>query len=277
MPADSVLLFTVMCLIIVFLILACMLVWMTKPNKYRYFELPVVFCHRGWHDIKAGIPENSIPAFRKASEAGLAAELDVHDTLDHRLVVCHDSDLTRLCGTGLKVEETSFDELRKLRLLGTDEVIPTFEEALEALDGVPVTVEIKTVGTGCDNDFIKRVDEVLSAYKGDFTVISFNPSALGWFKLNHPEVIRGQLSSGNEKVEGHPFLGFMLENLMFNFVSRPDFISYKFTDSTMGLWMNRLYGTRMVGWTERSMEDVENAAQNGYSTFTCEGFDMTEV
>lgn len=42
----------------------------------------VKWAHRGLHDIKKGIPENSIPAFQAAIEAGYGIELDVHLTKD---------------------------------------------------------------------------------------------------------------------------------------------------------------------------------------------------
>lgn len=263
-------------LIALFLLAACIFVWMTKPGKYRFFDLPVVFAHRGLHD-NVQIPENSILAFRSAAEKDLAVELDVHETLDHILVVCHDSNLKRLTGSELIIEKSNYDEIKDLKLLNTDEHIPTLEEALDVLKETTISVEIKVYGNDVDNSYIKHIDSVLSCYKGEYSVISFHPSVLGWYKLNHPNVLRGQLSSGCEKVDGHPFIGFMLENLMFNFISRPDFISYKFTDKTLGLTMNKIYGTKLVGWTERSMEEVEKAAFDGYSTFTCEGFDLTEV
>ncbi len=45
----------------------------------------VKWAHRGLHDIKKGIPENSIPAFQAAIEAGYGIELDVHLTKDGKL------------------------------------------------------------------------------------------------------------------------------------------------------------------------------------------------
>ena len=56
-------------------------------KKYRY-------AHRGFHD-KPVIPENSLPAFRRAIEHGFGAELDVHLLKDGTLAVFHDSDLRR--------------------------------------------------------------------------------------------------------------------------------------------------------------------------------------
>ncbi len=92
-------------------------------SRYRY-------AHRGLHDLDAGIPENSLPAFRRAREMGYGVELDVHLTADDRLVVIHDSDLSRLCGTSRIVEDLTLDALRDLRLSGTEQTIPTLEEVL---------------------------------------------------------------------------------------------------------------------------------------------------
>ena len=37
-------------LIIIFLICACIFVYMTTPGKFRWFDLPAVYCHRGYYD-----------------------------------------------------------------------------------------------------------------------------------------------------------------------------------------------------------------------------------
>ena len=47
----------------------------------------VKWAHRGLHDIKKGIPENSIPAFQAAIEAGYGIELDVHLTKDGKAMI----------------------------------------------------------------------------------------------------------------------------------------------------------------------------------------------
>jgi hypothetical protein len=52
-------------------------------RQYRY-------AHRGFHR-KPEIPENSLPAFRRALERGWGAELDVHLLKDGTLAVMHDS------------------------------------------------------------------------------------------------------------------------------------------------------------------------------------------
>ena len=55
----------------------------------------LVIAHRG---ASGHAPENTLASFRRALDMGAAAvELDVHQTLDHELVVAHDDDLKR-CG-----------------------------------------------------------------------------------------------------------------------------------------------------------------------------------
>lgn len=56
------------------------------------------YAHRGLHTEDGTVPENSLPAFRAAAEAGYAVEMDVHLTADDQLVVFHDDTLERMCG-----------------------------------------------------------------------------------------------------------------------------------------------------------------------------------
>ena len=59
-------------------------------NKY--------YAHRGLHDEYAGIPENSLPAFKRAVQQQIGIELDVHLSKDGIPVVFHDENLKRVCG-----------------------------------------------------------------------------------------------------------------------------------------------------------------------------------
>ena len=94
--------------------------------------------------VEDGIPENSLPAFRRAVEAGYGIELDLHLTTDGQLVVFHDDTLDRVCGVSGRVDESSYPELQQLRLSGTDETIPLFSQVLEVVAGkIPMIVEVK--------------------------------------------------------------------------------------------------------------------------------------
>lgn len=265
----------ILVLIIIFLLVACAFVYMTTPNKFRFFDLPVAYCHRGFWDET--LPENSLPAFAKSAENEMGVELDVQPTKDGKIVVFHDLNLKRLCGIDKALSELTFEELSDLRLNDSEEKIPLFSEVLEVLGEVPVSCEIKTAGAAFDADFLEGTFQLLKEYKGDFNVISFNPFVLEWFKNNHPEVIRGQLSAGKDHLGIKGALAWVLSNLLLNFKAKPDFISYKWDDKSFGLLLNRLYGTRLCCYTVHSMEEVEKAAYEGFSTFVGENFDITEV
>ena len=171
-------------------------------QEYKWLT-DVYVAHRGLFDNGNGIPENSIPAFEKAAENGFGIETDVQMSKDGVLVVFHDDTLKRMTDAeGKRSEERrvgkecltdyTFDELRKMRLANTDCVIPTFQEFLQAANGVNLVVEIKT------HDDIGEVErktyEALKGYKGNYCVESFNPFIIRWFKKNAPSVIRGTLS-----------------------------------------------------------------------------------
>ena len=103
-----------------------------------------LIAHRGWHDIKNGIPENSIIAFKKAMANNLIIELDVHVLKDGQVVVFHDENLKRMTGIDKNIREFVYEDLKKLRLNNTDEKIPLLKEVLELIDGiVPVIIELK--------------------------------------------------------------------------------------------------------------------------------------
>ncbi len=266
----------VMVAIIIFLIIACAFVYLTTPGKFRFFDLPAVYAHRGYYG--GDIPENSIEAFKICAEKGIAAELDVRTTADGEIVVFHDMKADRMCGVDKRIAEMTYEEVKELRLDGTEYGIPLFTEVMEVLGELPIYCEIKTDSTSVDGEFIEKLYGMMKEYKGDICAVSFNPYVLQWFKENHPEIIRGQLSAG----KGH--LGkiskmseFLLSNLLTNYVAKPDFIAYRVDDNSLGFMLCRHYGTRLCGWTVRSMEDVEAAAYKGYSSFVGEKFDMTEV
>ena len=70
-------------------------------------HLPVA--HRGLHGN--GIPENSVPAFLKAIEAGYAIETDVRLSKDGVPVVFHDDTLVRMTGRNGRVESLTAEQL----------------------------------------------------------------------------------------------------------------------------------------------------------------------
>ena len=113
-------------------------------DKEKFWHIN--FAHRGLHDMKKGIPENSLAAFRAAVEAGYGAELDVQLSKDGQVVVFHDDTLKRVCGVEGDVVDYDYEDLRKMSLNGTGETIPLFTEVLKIFEkGIgPLIVELKT-------------------------------------------------------------------------------------------------------------------------------------
>lgn len=93
------------------------------------------------------IPENSMKAFRMAVRHGFGSELDVHLTLDGKLVVFHDANLMRMTGVDGTIEKMTWSELSRVRLLDTSSRIPLLEEVLDLYAGSAAVVCRRSKGT----------------------------------------------------------------------------------------------------------------------------------
>jgi len=233
----------------------------------------VYFAHRGLHDNAGDAPENSMAAFKKAVEAGLGMELDVQVTKDGIPVIFHDFTLERICGVEGKVVDHTYEELQAYTLCQSKERIPRFSDLLQTVNGrVPLIVEIKA--ETADVSGCAAIDELLRAYRGAYCIESFNPMVLWWFRRHHGEVVRGQLSS-NFRKEGEYWnvLYFAMTHLLFNFLTKPDFIAYnhKFSEEPGRRLCRRLYRHPAAAWTVRSEKDLQ-ALKGKYDVFIFDSF-----
>lgn len=81
-------------------------------NPLKPFSKNGVTAHRG---NAACWPENTLPAFISALECGADwLELDVHESRDGILVVCHDETTGRTGSADLRIAETTYAELRQV-------------------------------------------------------------------------------------------------------------------------------------------------------------------
>lgn len=96
-----------------------------------------MIAHRGLSGIER---ENSVSAFVAAGNRDYyGIECDVHVTKDGKYVIYHDDTTGRLCEKDLRIEETDYEELARLRLLASGKTvvydrihqIPTLQEYLE--------------------------------------------------------------------------------------------------------------------------------------------------
>lgn len=226
------------------------------------------YAHRGLHSKEAGIPENSLLAFRLALKKGYGAELDVHLTKDGKLAVMHDESLKRTAGVEKNIRDCTAEELKKLRLEDTLEPIPMLEEVLDLYAGkAPLVVEIKAC-QGNHKELTKTVCEMLDRYPAlQYCIESFDPRVLLWLKKHRPEIIRGQLSCRiDSQRDGAPvIIAWLLTCLFFNFLTVPHFVAYRFEDrKNLALRLcAKVWGVQKFSWTIRKNEDGETALREG--------------
>lgn len=225
------------------------------------------YAHRGLHNAKKCVPENSMSAFKLALEKGYGIELDLHLTADKQLAVIHDASLKRTAGEDVNVYDLTADELKNYGLEGTNQKIPMFSEVLELFDGkAPIIVELKSDNGNCA-ELCERTIEALKDYKGEYMIESFDPRCILWLKKNKPEIIRGQLSQNflKEKYKGFLF-NLFLTSLLTNAFTRPDFVAYnyKHKKSFPFLLFTKVWQGQGITWTITSADDLTNAEDDGY-------------
>lgn len=141
------------------------------------------YAHRGLHSD--GVPENSIAGAVGAMAAGLAIECDIQMSGDGVPMVFHDWDLARLAGADGQFADYTAAQLSAKLLRGSDQNPATLIRFLEEVGGrVPVLVEVKSLPTMQFEPVCTAVSEVLSAYSGDFAVMSFDDRITKWFREN---------------------------------------------------------------------------------------------
>ena len=240
--------------------------------KKLNFLKNTLIAHRGYHDIKKGIPENSIPAFKKAINNNYIIELDVHLTKDNKLVVFHDYDLKRVCGIKRIIEDCTYDELLKYNLFNTKYKIPLFSEVLKLVDGkVGILIETKVIKH--NGKLEEELSKLLDNYNGDFAIQSFNLLSVYWFKKNRKEYIRGLLSS---KFKNNKDINNLSRNLSKTLISdivlKTDFISYDIKALPNGFVERKRKNKLILGWTIRNKNDYQKAIKY-CDNFICEGMD----
>lgn len=131
----------------------------------------LIYGHRG---ARGEAPENTLPSFRKALEAGVTrVELDLHLSSDHQLMVIHDPTLKRTTGIKGKVAAHTAAELIRLDARHalaewpTPCPIPTLEELFRSCPEFEhYQLEVKSGSTGQS----RRVIETLTALVGDYSL-----------------------------------------------------------------------------------------------------------
>ncbi|SIS57946.1 Glycerophosphoryl diester phosphodiesterase [Roseivivax lentus] len=236
--------------------------------------------HRGLHDVAEGRPENSIAACEAAIEKGYGIEIDLQLSADGQAMVFHDYDLDRLTGAQGKVRDRDAEALSALRLIGSEEGIPTLTDLLKVVSGrVPVLIEFKDQdgAMGPDIGALEAAAAgVLANYRGEIALMSFNPHSVRRLAELMPNLPRGLVTSAFE-ADDWPDLP---EETRAHLAGMPDleatgaaFISH----DRRALHLPRVgevaaAGLPILCWTVRNPEQ-EAAARQIAHNITFEGYD----
>ena len=216
-----------------------------------------LIAHRGVH-IDA--PENTINAFKEAVKKKYIIEFDVHLLKDNTVVVFHDDNLKRMTGQNKKLKDCTYEEIKDLQLLDSNDYIPTLKEVLKIINGkVPIIVELKSdrkVGL-LEKELVKQLDK----YKGKFCVKSFNPLSIRWFRKNKPDYIRGLLVNNKKK----SLISAICRSNLSLIITRPDFISCNYKLHNNKKILRYMKKHPVIAWTIKNEEQLLKNKNNFYN------------
>ena len=140
-----------------------------KANlKIEFIRNMEITAHRG---ASTKYPENTMAAFRGAKELGADwIELDVQQTKDKQIVVCHDTNLKRVTGVNKEIIDLTYEEISKFDAGSNfdkrfkDERIPLLSEVLKYANNNNIRLNIELKPVGKEVDFEKQIVDLIKEY-----------------------------------------------------------------------------------------------------------------
>ena len=156
-----------------------------KTKKGRTAQLngsTGMILHRG---LSLEAPENTLPAFSLAGQRGAEyVETDVRQLKDGTFVIFHDFNLLRMCGVDKKIENLTYQEVKKYPVIaGTNasayknNTIPTLEQYLQCCNKYSMTpvIEIKS---NLNQNGVAKFNQIIKKSRKSPVVISFKEEPL---------------------------------------------------------------------------------------------------
>ena len=85
--------------------------------KIRHRDV-LMIAHRGLSGLEV---ENTCPAFVAAGvKSYYGIEIDVHVTKDDKYIICHDDNIKRVIGVDLIIEESLYEDIKKISIRDKD-------------------------------------------------------------------------------------------------------------------------------------------------------------
>lgn len=154
-------------------------------GAWRRSMIKYAIAHRGASDYA---PENTLGAFRKASELGANMwELDVHLTKDGACAVCHDHLVDRMTNGSGAISDMTLEAVQAFQVRG-GERIPAFTEVVQLAQELSAGLYVEVKGDGAGPAAIREMDAmgfdhaIVGSFRGD------------WIKALHDDGCRFPLS-----------------------------------------------------------------------------------
>ena len=140
-----------------------------------------ILAHRGGH--RPGVVENTVAAVTAAfAEGADGVEVDLRLSRDGVLVVSHDADLVRLCGSSLDIATSSWESLERTALRSGVR-LARVEWVLAAAAGRRIVLELKAGTSDSAAVLVERLSDLSAAgLSTDVTVSSFDRELVRRFR-----------------------------------------------------------------------------------------------
>lgn len=224
-------------------------------------ERPIA--HRGLHDRKKGVIENTESAFAAAIRQNYAIECDLQLTADGEAIVFHDDELDRLTGAKGKVKELTAKKLKSLALTSTTDRMQTLAELLEQVDGrSTLVIELKSLW-GDDDKLARRALQALEGYGGHYCLMSFDPHQVACLRALSPHTVRGIVADRTTDTYYNALpMAKRYDMRSFGHLAQtqPHFVSYNWRELPFEpVTEIRRLGHPVITWTLRSRDDASKA------------------
>jgi glycerophosphoryl diester phosphodiesterase len=216
--------------------------------------------HRGLHDAKRGIIENTGPAFEAAIAAGYGIECDVRPIRGGVPIVFHDKTLNRLIKGRGPLADVKERDLKTFQYRIGGATILTLAGLLDLVDGrVPLLIEIKSEWQPPDHEFIANIARLVSNYRGPVALMSFDPDVMIAVRSLVPEVPQGIVSGSyagagwwSRKINRKRAIA--LRNLLESGPVAPDFYAYQVDalPTPVTEYVRRVSSLPLFTWTVRT-------------------------
>ncbi|CAN1556570.1 UgpQ Glycerophosphoryl diester phosphodiesterase [Rhabdaerophilaceae bacterium] len=234
-------------------------------------ELNAVFArkiaHRGFHDSRSGVIENTSAAFSAALAGGYGMECDIQPSADGEAMVFHDFTLDRLTHTQGRVDRLNATDLKAVRFRQGSGAMQSLDDLLTQISGrEPLVIELKSRFDG-NTRIATRVAALVADYAGPLVLKSFDPAMIVALRDAGVKQPLGVVGMGIISYE-YPDFGVLtagqkheLANLLHFGQSRPDFLSWHHGDlaSAVPYLCRTGIGMPLMSWTIRSQADADLA------------------